>query len=663
MIELPSKHLDDLFASACDRIRSSVRQSQDSILRNSRRRLAENALDADATYVLAASSLTRRKPGESLRILSACPTVVDEDATGNRLAGYAWLLKDQTEQARHCFDRAVRIDPHLTDCWKLLGKIAEHEERHDDAVRFYRRALVFANADHESAIALSKIQARQHRLRDAIHTLRICLLRDQRCPKLNVALARLLERRAIGLSKRCFHKRALRLRIEALECYQRANAAAPACNTLVAQGELQQRLQKTEHAKRSFEAALALDPDSSIALSSLAAANVDLGNLDDAARQFEASFTCEPARAVNHFRYTRTKKFKTGTGASRYVTQLRELLAARNLPRRQELHLHFALGKVLDDIGDHNTAWEHFDLGNRLNPGHSENQSAKPSSIQDLAIESERFFSRQWFDQRRHLGNQDATPILIVGMPRSGTTLTEQILSSHSMVAGAGELTDWNQIRHEVTREGDASNNEAAGALTRGLATIGEGELARLASEYVDRLDAFRTDERHVTDKMPTNFLLLGLVATLFPKATLIHCRRNPLDVLSSCYCQNLSAPFCDLDQLVSYHRNYRRMMRHWETVLPMKIHTVDYEAMVASPETQTRELLTHCGLEWEDQCLRFHANTRAVQTPSKWQVRQPMYRSSVEKWRRFERHLAPIAAQIANELEAENWHSDQVSA
>ncbi|MEL6108963.1 MAG: tetratricopeptide repeat protein, partial [Planctomycetota bacterium] len=371
MIELTSERIDHLFDATCDRVRSSVRQTRESILHLSRQRLAKDARDSEAIHVLAASSLARRKPSESLRILRLQDESFLENALGNRLAGYAWLLKNDPDQAHDYFDRAVRLDPHLTDCWNLLGRIAERREQHEDAAAYYRRALVFEHADAESAIALSKLQAKRRQVRDAIHTLRICLLRDQRSPKLNLALARLLERRAVALSKQRYDKRAHRLREETLECYQRVNAAAPTCKTWIAQGLVEQRLDRMGDAKRSFERAVALDPRSSMALSSLAAANVDLGQLEKAAEQFESSFAIDPTRGISHFRYARAKKFKAGTATTRYLEQLRNLLGSPSLPRRQRLHLNFAIGKVLDDLGEHDEAWAHFDGGNRLNPGHS----------------------------------------------------------------------------------------------------------------------------------------------------------------------------------------------------------------------------------------------------------------------------------------------------
>jgi hypothetical protein len=179
------------------------------------------------------------------------------------------------------------------------------------------------------------------------------------------------------------------------------------------------------------------------------------------------------------------------------------------------------------------------------------------------------------------------------------------------------------------------------------LARLDPHQCRQLADGYLAHINTLTNNETRVTDKMPTNFMHLGLIATLFPGATVIHCRRSPMDVLVSCYCQNLNAPFCDLDQLVLYHRQYRRMMAHWHSVLPLRIHTVDYESLVTDPERNSRALIEHCGLDWDQQCLEFHANSRSVHTPSKWQVRQPMYSSSIEKWRRFEPHLKHIAQQI----------------
>jgi len=181
------------------------------------------------------------------------------------------------------------------------------------------------------------------------------------------------------------------------------------------------------------------------------------------------------------------------------------------------------------------------------------------------------------------------------------------------------------------------------------LSSILDSELKQTALQYLQKLEKHRVAGERVTDKMPTNFLHLGLIATLFPRATIVHCQRNPMDVIVSSYCQNLSAPFCDLHALVDYYHQYTRLMAHWQQVIPLSIHTLKYESLISDPAAEVRKLLDHCGLAWEPNCLNFDKNDRAVRTPSKWQVRQPLYSTSVEKWRRFESHLGSVEQAIRN--------------
>lgn len=240
-------------------------------------------------------------------------------------------------------------------------------------------------------------------------------------------------------------------------------------------------------------------------------------------------------------------------------------------------------------------------------------------------------------------------PVFVVGMPRSGTTLVEQILSSHREVSGAGELKEIEQLRHQVgfdhrRAQGEIYRRDEIGAIRE----VAEADFRRTAEVYLQRLSREAIPATlKVVDKMPTNFLNLGWIATLFPGATIIHCRRNPMDVLVSSFCQNLNAPFCDLDVLPEYYRQYRRLMRHWESVLPVRIQPVDYETLVTDPEPNIRRLIEACELHWDPACMNFHHNRRPVRTPSKWQVRQPMYRSSVDRWRRFQSHLTALHERV----------------
>lgn len=677
-MEIDDLALRDVLHSVCSRARQTVRQSNDVVIQQSHQRLSGDAFDLPALHVIAASSLVHHQPARTLDLLQQNDEVLQGDAVGNRLAGYAWLVQQDAAMARHFFDKAVRLDPNQPDCWNWLGRIAERDDEYERAAEYYERGILFDDGDHDSALALSNLHTRNRHLNDAIHTLRICLIRDRRSPKLNFALARLLDRRAIILGRRRKFIAQQRIQRESLECYRIVNATAPTSLSLVKQGRLEQLFSEFASARATFQAAVDLDPGSAGALCHLAGANVDFGQIEAAIGQFEQSIALDPRRAETHFRYARAKKFKAGVETRRYLTQLAGQLETVGEKPHKQIYLNFAIAKVCDDAGDFDRAWQHYERANRIKvarPGskgkrHSEasgEQAALATSKQATSnAQGAQAFSSEFFRTTHRFGHPSKTPIFIVGMPRSGTTLTEQILSSHPDVAGAGELNSINQIRHEILRDhyrGNRQNECPATAYPDVLMALTQPELRRYADQYLDKLENFRTSESRVTDKMPTNFLHLGLIATLFPGATVIHCRRNPMDVFVSCYCQNLNAPFCDLDQLVAYHRDYRRTMRHWENVLPIKIHTNDYESLVADPERHTRALIEHCGLPWNDACLKFHANDRAVHTPSKWQVRQPMYRSSVEKWRRFEKHLAPIAAQVAAEMAEESQVETRLSA
>lgn len=662
-MDIDYSSLEDLLDSVCKQARVSIRQSRDAIVQQSWQRLAANAFDRPARHVAAASSLARRQPSRALEILADDSEDFRSHPVSNRLAGYAWLVSNDLRLASNCFDRSVRLDPNQPDCWNWLGRIAEQDDDLEQAVAYYERGILFDDDSYDSALALSKLHVKNRQLVNAIHTLRVCLIRDHRSPKLNFALARLLGRRAMLLGRRRKFTAQQLVRQEALECYRTVNATAPTGESLVLQGRLEQLLSDHAGAIETFSKAVRLDPNSAGALSHLAGANVDFGDIDTALQQFEESLQIDPSRAETHFRYTRAKRFKATRESRVYVEKLEQQLAssvAKNQHQKQ-VYLNFALAKVHDDSGDFDTAWQHYEAANRMKTkrsaalrGLSQIEDASPASPGDNASRAVDGFTPGFFQSISGSGNPSRTPIFIVGMPRSGTTLTEQILSSHPDVAGAGELNFIHQIRQEISRRRLDPSCPPDRDMADQLSATDPAELKRHADHYLAQLDRFRSNERHVTDKMPTNFMHLGLIAALFPGATVIHCRRNPMDVLVSCFCQNLNVPFCDLNQLVDYHRQYRRMMAHWEQVLPIKIYSNDYESLVAEPEVNAKALIQHCDLQWSDDCLRFDSNHRAVHTPSKWQVRQPMYRSSVEKWRRFEKHVAPIAERINAEMQSE---------
>jgi hypothetical protein len=223
-----------------------------------------------------------------------------------------------------------------------------------------------------------------------------------------------------------------------------------------------------------------------------------------------------------------------------------------------------------------------------------------------------------------------------VGLPRSGTTLTEQILASHPHVFGAGELQDIPNIVQSLGRR-----------YPRAFMRLDERNLSALRRLYTTTIDSIApAGIRYVTDKLPMNFIHLGLIAMLFPEARVIHCRRNPLDVGLSCFIEQFEMQndfSTDLMNFGRYYLQYRKLMRHWHGALPLPCYELEYEHLVQDQETETRKLIAFCGLEWNDACLRFTETTRTVKTPSRWQVRQPVYRSSVGRWMNYRKHMTPL--------------------
>lgn len=287
--------------------------------------------------------------------------------------------------------------------------------------------------------------------------------------------------------------------------------------------------------------------------------------------------------------------------------------------------LEFSLGKAYTDLGRHDEAFVHFKAGNDLM------RRAVPFDAHALVAKVDAIIARSTSDRLAGFapGSDSDLPILIVGTPRSGTTLTEQIISSHSQVAGAGEMEFW-------------------GRIAPGLMSAYSPEQAKLyAQHYLAQLRRHSDTALRVTDKQPLNYEHLDVIHAVFPNAKIVHCRRHPIDACLSIYFQNFDdsqAYKCDQEGLVAYYEQYQRLMTHWRSVLPAGVmYELQYEALVDDFEAEARKLMAFLGLEWEAGQADFHKQDRTVFTPSMWQVRQPIYRTSKERWRRYEKHLGPL--------------------
>jgi tetratricopeptide (TPR) repeat protein len=356
----------------------------------------------------------------------------------------------------------------------------------------------------------------------------------------------------------------------------------------------------------------------------------DAGRFDEARANFERSIAIAPKQATA---YKGLVSLKRLTESDRPL--LEQILARqgeRDLGERERMTLRFAAGKAYDDLKDYARATEQWDLANAIR-----RRLAPNFDREDYARRIDRILARFTGDFFASLParSQDETPLLILGMPRSGTTLIERILSSHPRIGGGGELVFWRE-NGLVWADADANKLEEA---RRSICDAYQSVLRGIALGSGDAL--------RVTDKMPFNFLWVGLVHFVFPRARIIHSRRHPVDTCLSVYSTQFAQDWgfaSDRSDLVFYYRQYERLMDHWRTVIPSdRFLEVDYEDVTARPEEAARELVAFAGVEWDEACLRPERNPDAIRTSSKWQARQPVYRSSVERWRSYEPWLGEL--------------------
>ncbi|HXR18426.1 MAG TPA: sulfotransferase [Steroidobacteraceae bacterium] len=390
------------------------------------------------------------------------------------------------------------------------------------------------------------------------------------------------------------------------------------------------RLQgRTAQAEASCRRALELNPALAPAITVLADAQADKGQFAAAEDLYRRAIAIEPdlAEAWAGIAYLRKM---TGDDAP-WLAEAQRIVAKNPAPRKEVL-LRYAIGKYFDDVKDFDQAFLHYQRANELTKLHRiKHDRQQLTQFIDELIQS---YGREWVDQARIHGAASARPVFIVGVPRSGTSLAEQILASHPAVFGAGELTFWNIA--SATYQSTAPRGEV-------IASI----LSKLSTDYLRLLEEFSADALRVVDKMPTNFMFLGLIHAALPNARIIHMRRNPIDTCLSIYFQDFSAILScanDLGDLAHYYAEYVRVMKHWHSILPAgAILDVPYEGLVDDQEAWSRKMLEFVGLPWDPKCLDFHQSSRSVVTASKWQVRQKISKSSVERWRNYAKQVGPL--------------------
>ena len=504
--------------------------------------------------------------------------------------GESAIRRNQLEEAAGYFGQALSLQPDYIDALNRLGVIRLTQGRLDEAVATFSRMVELQPDNPQAHFNLG------------------IALYDQ--GKLDAAVASF--------------RRLVALQPDYVEAHYNLG------NFLMEQGKL-------DEAINSFNKALELKPDYAEARCNLGLLYKELGQTDDAVASFKKALSLKPDYVRAYKGLSLITKY---TEFNEIIKKMENLYSRKGISEADRKDLGFALGKTFEDLGDYNKSFDYILEANRLKRK-SYNYSIQKDH--DLFAGIKEVFSPAFFASHRNSGFQDKTPIFILGMPRSGTTLVEQILASHPRVFGAGELAALFNVTNSFCTAGKAQFPEY-------IIDLDEETLLRMGSEYIEKIRKYSIKADYITDKMPHNFLRVGLIKIILPNAKVIHCVRNPMDTCLSIFKMDFTTPHgyaYDLIELGQYYNLYRDLMTHWEKVLPGFMYTIKYEELVTDQENQTKDLLSFCNLPWDKACLTFYKTERRVRTASLAQVRQPIYKDSVNLWKRYEKQLEPLRKEI----------------
>lgn len=591
--------------------------------------LGREPMHHGAQQLLGALYVQRGKIESGLALLAAAVAALPEDPEARNNLGMALQAAGRHAEAAAEYEKALKLRPGYAVAFNNLGNALDALGRRAEAIDRYREALTVEPRYPAACNNLGAALMKDNRPEEALTEFRRALtLRP------DFAEARLNLGETLSLLKR--HE-------EAVAVFRQALARQPdRPEAHLGLGRALQGLNCHREAIEHFRAAIRLRPHDGEAHLALGLALQELGDAREAGDCFEAALGLEPRRSAHYFNLANLGRIAPDDGR---VAAMLALAEDVSLSVEEKSVLHFALGKALADVGEEARGFEHLIRGNAL---HRERLTVNEADRIELLHRVQDVFTPELISRARKTPDAGPAPVFIMGMPRSGSTLIEQILAAHPLVFAAGEVEALRDAERGVSRGARFPDN---------VPGFTEADLARIARSYLDRLSLVsrrgladagtpRRQISRITDKMPANFRYVGLIRMALPQARIIHTVRDPVDTCLSCFAIRFERqPFSfDLGALGRYYRAYAALMEHWRKVLPGDaILDVQYETLVSDFENEARRIVAWCGLEWDDACLRFQDASRPVRTASSVQVRQPLYRSSIGRWRPSDEVLRPL--------------------
>lgn len=620
-----------------------------------RRLLAERDDDVNILGLLGAVLIKMNRLDEAIDVLHRTIDLAPSFAKPHEDLGVALFELGRIDEAVTTLQNGLRLDPSLELGWMTLGKALARQGDGTAADAAFERA--FELNPERRMLALAAEHHKEGRLEDAEKMYRQIIANN---PK-NVDAMRLLGRVALSAKRNADAEKLFRRAVniapdfvgaisdlgrvlkeqdfleEAIDCFRRVirlQPKNPQAHFLLAGALAPAAL--THDAIDAYRRVLELAPAHAGARLGLGHVLKTVGQQDDAVREYRESIRVKPDSGESFWSLANLKTYRL-TDAD--IGDIERQLASDDLTTQSRVNFLFALAKAREDRGDFDAAWEHYRQGNRLQRAEV---SYDPVQTEVLTDTLESVFDADLFARHAGVGNPDPSPIFVVGLPRSGSTLIEQILASHSQVEGTSELPYLGRVATSLNR------NRADGVnYPEAVRELRPANFAALGQDYLDLARRHRTaGAARFIDKMPNNFPSVGFLHLILPNATVIDARRHPLDACLSGYRQLFAKGQTftyDLTDIGEYFLQYERILDHWHGVLPGRVLTIQYEDVVNDFEHQVRRLLDHCGLPFEEACLRFHETDRPVRTASSEQVRQPIYTTAIGFWRNYERHLGEL--------------------
>lgn len=593
-------------------------------------------------------------------------------ADANHFLGVIAMERGQTQEATGRYQRAIEVKPNEPIYHNSFGVLLVRCKKYPFAIHHFWQAIALKPDYFDALKNLANAMADIGDHREAIRVAERALRLQPDAADVDFIIARALQRMGNAEESAARYESILKVRpdftparteygfvcldrdefAEAKRHFREAIRSAPKNSRAVqGLGLVHERLGDIEKAVATWERCLEISPNEPQVLSSLGQCCVQVGRIEQGRQYLNQAIRIAPRLAEAHLGLAMSGK---ASEADAQISRLEMLIDDAGVVGDQRVRMHFSLGKLYEDISEHEKAFEQYQAGNSVKRSMIEYDSKQTTTLVNSFID---FFSSDLFSKLKGtISSASQRPLFVLGMPRSGTTLVEQILASHPSVHGAGELS---HIEKLVRRMPDFLDPPIS--FPHCLEHIAIGKLQDEADAYSSMLDRVAPDAVRVVDKMPKNFFYAGLISLMWPEAKIVWCRRDPLDTCISCFNRFFirGQPFSwDLSELGHYFSEHERLGEHWRKVLPVEMFEVSYEELTENPEQVVRALIDFVGLSWDEQCLNFHETDRRVKT-NPLQVRQPIYRTSVSRAKHFDPWIAPLK----EALQLNEKHEEQPAA